>query len=966
MGAHFTTMGLCIDPNDLRKQENMNPIKIFVLTLCLSFIVIVRAQEIKVPAVIPTEHPRLLTHGDEGRSDLQQKLSTDPNAKRAYDEIVATLHYVANVQNDSTWLLSRLQMYWKSHYTDVYVKNGIYQSGSGKAPVPTVRFTGTRDAVTNYATPKLEDIKPYMDEDGKIYLQNRSVAGQPWEWIDQSKSGRTIESINQRIIELVRDAAFLYWYTGDERYGKMAYDVFDTYMTGMSYRNEPIDLNHGHDQTLVGLQAFEVIHEDIVMPLTIGYDFLYGYIQKHAPSKLPVYKETFSKWADIIIKNGVSFNNWDLIEARFIAHIALILDNDNAYPDHKGCQYYLDRILNINATRQWSLKDLIAYGFDANTGIWNECPGYSQGVVGDFTGFINLFDNTLHSDIQPAMPRVTKAVEALPQYLFPNGYIIGFGDTHYSRLNTSSVENMIRNAQSFGKKDQEIFFTKELKMLRGFDRQVNTTSGGRGLQSLFDKSALKLNDTIKAAQPKDFITPLFYAPNASWLVQRSGYNTKHALMISQAGSLGNHMHANGIAMELYGKGVVMAPEGGIGTTYMSGDYAEYYSQFPAHNTVCVDGISSYPVMKSNHAFEVKGNYPLSNQKAGYFPGLTYSDLYFLEPETNSDQQRLMGIIRTSDSTGYYVDIFRSKQKSGGERYHDYIFHSIGQDVVITDTKNQRLALTKTDKPTFADVNIMGFDYWYNNKSVITTADFKATFRLGVPNKDSLMMNMWMKGDQNREVFSVMAPKSTAYGRDDMLPRDIEELPLPTIMVRQKGEAWSHPFAAVFEPSTSSQPTSIKSISSFRPRNVAEDFVGLEVQNKSGISQYIFSSTNTYPVVYNDITVSASYAVVSMQDNQLNYLFIGRGTNIRSNDYSITSINPVTAALQTGKDALWFTADEPTILSVPEGVVKTTAVSFIKDAKTIKVFAVHKVVNNQKVLQFSLPVMSYTKLTMISK
>ena len=31
---------------------------------------------------------------------------------------------------------------------------------------------------------------------------------------------------------------------------------------------------------------------------------------------------------------------------------------------------------------------------------------------------------------------------------------------------------------------------------------------------------------------------------------------------------------------------------------------EYYSQFPAHNTVCVDGISSYPVMKSNHAFKL--------------------------------------------------------------------------------------------------------------------------------------------------------------------------------------------------------------------------------------------------------------------------------------------------------------------------------------------------------------------------
>lgn len=50
------------------------------------------------------------------------------------------------------------------------------------------------------------------------------------------------------------------------------------------------------------------------------------------------------------------------------------------------------------------------------------------------------------------------------------------------------------------------------------------------------------------------------------------------------------MHANGISMELYGKGYVLGPDAGIGLYLYSGlDYAEYYSQFPSHNTVCVDG-----------------------------------------------------------------------------------------------------------------------------------------------------------------------------------------------------------------------------------------------------------------------------------------------------------------------------------------------------------------------------------------
>ena len=82
-------------------------------------------------------------------------------------------------------------------------------------------------------------------------------------------------------------------------------------------------------------------------------------------------------------------------------------------------------------------------------------------------------------------------------------------------------------------------------------------------------------------------------------------NSRHSLMVSLNGSEGNHMHANGISMELYGKGYVLGPDAGIGKTLYQGlDYLEYYSQFPSHNTVCVDGISSYPVMKSNHSFTI--------------------------------------------------------------------------------------------------------------------------------------------------------------------------------------------------------------------------------------------------------------------------------------------------------------------------------------------------------------------------
>ena len=125
-------------------------------------------------------------------------------------------------------------------------------------------------------------------------------------------------------------------------------------------------------------------------------------------------------------------------------------------------------------------------------------------------------------------------------------------------------------------------------------------------------------------------------------------------MISLNGSEGNHMHANGISMELYGKGYPLAPDAGIGKTLYSGlDYLEYYGQFPSHNTVCVDGVSSYPIMKSNHGFELTSCYPASESK-DFISGINYSDVIFIEPESHAKQTRLYSIITTEEGFGYYA------------------------------------------------------------------------------------------------------------------------------------------------------------------------------------------------------------------------------------------------------------------------------------------------------------------------
>ena len=689
-----------------------------LLGLCVLFFLNAHGQEIPLPEKMPQDHPRVLTT-PEGKKETWKLIKKEAWAQDVFNKLKErTEVYTRRTESQPDWLLSRLAMYWKSHATEVYVKGEVFDhAGGAKAPAPTVRYTGTRGTAATHGRPKLEDVVPYDDSaEGNVTFCNNALEGRPQESVHPSKTGRNIESLNCEILGIARDAAFLYWMTGEEKYARLAAGVFDTYMTGIYYRNVPVDLNHGHQQTLVGLTSFEVIHEDalhIVVPL---YDFLYHYLQSNYPDKMMIYAGALKKWADNIITNGVPHNNWDLLQARYIMNVGLVLEDNEEYADGKGREYYIDYVMNRSSIRQWSLTKLADYGFDSETGIWAECPGYSSVVINDYANFTHQFDHNLQYDLVKAMTVLAKAVAATPQYLFPNRMICGFGDTHPSYLSTNFFIRMIQNAQANGKKEQERYFTALLKCLN--PEEGSEKSGKKNVRasvnSFFEDKPLVLDPKVKAGKIEDYVSPLFYAPNVSWLVQRNGMHPHNSLMISLNASEGNHMHANGISMELYGKGYVLGPDAGIGLFLYSGlDYAEYYSQFPSHNTVCVDGISSYPVMKSNHSFDLLSCFPASAEPGKGFTSVTYSQVAFREPESRADQTRLMGIVTTGPETGYYVDVFRSRKERGGDKMHDYFYHNLGQTMTLTAADGTDLNLHPTEELAFAGAHLYAYSYLYD-------------------------------------------------------------------------------------------------------------------------------------------------------------------------------------------------------------------------------------------------------------
>ena len=117
-------------------------------------------------------HPQIYIT-KEGKKEFLVRMEQSERVGEFMDDLTARIEpYVERHKTDPEWIVSRLQMYWNTRYKEVYVKGMDFSHGKGTAPVPTVRFSGSRDWATDYLRPELEDIIPYMDVERGLYLQN--------------------------------------------------------------------------------------------------------------------------------------------------------------------------------------------------------------------------------------------------------------------------------------------------------------------------------------------------------------------------------------------------------------------------------------------------------------------------------------------------------------------------------------------------------------------------------------------------------------------------------------------------------------------------------------------------------------------------------------------------------------------------------------------------------------------------
>ncbi|MGD0382018.1 MAG: heparinase II/III family protein [Thermoguttaceae bacterium] len=848
-------------------------------------------------------HPQILvTPAD--RESIKAKVGQYDWAKAAYAKFKTRVDdLVQRSESDPQFMSSRLFMNWQTHYTVPVVRNSRWTGGEGHAPVPTPRFGGARDWATKYQSPaRLEDLKPLNDNEGKVWLLNKETGSE--EWADAGQTGRMFETVNERIIQTAADAAFIYWLSGDKRYADYASEILWTYMYGFSFVQPPkFDPADPGAARIIGVTSFEVIHEDIVTPLAESYDFLYDFLRKQGKD-VALIQNQLKRMADRVIDGGGRTGNWNLNQARIIAFAGLALEENGNYPDGKGRPYYIDTVLNCRLPAQTGLTHVIKEGYDLETALWPEAPGYSFGTTADIVRTASLMSGDPAGQAVLADPILPRAIMAQMGLIYPNGFATGLGDTVNPRLNTIALELLITDARRRSDTALEDRLTAALQreIISGnYDRSANAN------MVALTKYVAELKQVPPALSHE---SRTFFGKPLNVLFERndSAAGPDYSLAAAMFGTAGGHAHANGLAIELYGAGLILGADPGRGSSYWQADHAEYYSQPPAHNTVIVNGKSTYRSGRGQIAMDLELVEPASGDPA-VSPNIGFAQAAFSYANPESRQQRSLALVRTGERSGFYFDVFRCRVQSEEDSFHDYLYHNIGQSLAICDSAGNPLALAGSDLLGSRHGTLKGYDYFKNERSADFAEDWRATFTAKLRSGPEHLMTLWMPGQVKRRVFTLDAPANHA-GRDALPPR-FGEIPMPTVLVRQQGDAWRQPFIAVYEPYLSTDGPAITKVRAAKVEGDNSSLAACVVEGRtkdggkdSAIKVLLAQDDRPADVrSFEGCNFQGSFAAILMGDGAISEVYLGHGQTLGDSRVFLTAADsaPISASLLRHED-----------------------------------------------------------------
>ncbi|MEQ8239633.1 MAG: T9SS type A sorting domain-containing protein [Cyclobacteriaceae bacterium] len=618
------------------------------------------------------------------------------------------------------------------------------------------------------------------------------------------------------------ESGLLYYLTGDEKYARLSADIIAHYVAALASREASktsISGNYFYDpRTTYGHFA-------------IAYDFVYNFLNKPDTKVFELSTETYENFnnteAQQAIKNivgnalaesagadthGKTISNHPVLTAPGVLFPILCVEDDTER------ERLFDVFWNVGTKRQNSFKNTILPMF-GEQGIWPEALSYS--FMPNVSLVLNIVDR-----LKPELNSVEDNIKVLEGgFLFdylrnPDRRFVRYGDSKRENDATGTLYRYTLNLAE--RKGLETIANQAKVALK----QAYDLEGGYQPQipnSIFDNyqsySQLLWGVPIPESTDDniDFNKPTVVIKHAGVALQRNYVeeeNENYGLCGIIGGAHYVHSHASGLAMELYGSGYVMGANGGLANTLaerQSPEHTGYFWRHAGNNTIIVNGTShgiQSGAWKSNSDIWMNTTINIAAEPKHLEEPINQNFSFatqFLDDKVNRcEQQRTLSTIRTSPTTGYYFDMFRSRSLAQNN-FHDYVYHNLGDYTAITNQAGEELDLTSTDRyqTDIGDTHKSPGWRFFENTQVTQLTDEAINVRFDISYNDRAM-HLFIPSGSSREYTKALGP-ATREAKNGYVKKKTQ-----IIAIRQSGEAWKNPFVAIFEP-TIGKESSVKSV-----------------------------------------------------------------------------------------------------------------------------------------------------------
>ena len=696
-----------------------------------------------------------------------------------------------------------------------------------------------------------------------------------------------------KYLQIALDCGMVYYVTQDEKYAYVASSIL--YSFTKSVQKSKLSDWHGRGGWLFPYDGFREVRV-IGYKVPLIYDFIAPYFKsggqsfdflRHKKVEFPLneLQKVFRTYADITVNYGHTGSNHSVLEAPSLVYNALAME------DEQEREKWLSYFLTENTNNQDALN-VMALNYKEKGDIWPETSQYlnhSTAILARLMLVVNKYKPSLK--LASKYPNILYALPRLDYFVYPNNDIVRWGDGH--RNGTAPYE-AFEDAYVLAKMDG-------LDELVGLFAPLILRAKEIGKHKRQDMESLFWHeDSIpgKAASINLDRTDRIY--HAGIVMQRNLSVTnkpEDGLMCFVGGAHMVHGHAEGMNIELYGEGEVLGVDNGRGR-YAQDIHENYSRIFAAHNTVIVNGSSQGEGGWANlgiNTVQVVSMEPQVGHK-GVSPYHSFSQTSFEDTggdKAEATQERTLALIRTSPTTGYYVDVFRSKSKLTNE-FHDYLYHNIGDRLII---ENNDMTFNDTPLRYMKNANNKWSNGRYRNPgwhffedvktSMPYAKDVLGTFQVEQLTKGAVYMQLHILGFDNREYTQVKAPITFEA------PKPYNELPTPTLVIRNHGAAWENPFVVVYEPFNEKEEATIKSVTKLEQNGLYKGLRIESVTHFKKIIQYVL--TMSKDDIYVDdalgINFRGSFGIITLNENkELQSIYIGEGEKLIFKDEVIITNN----------------------------------------------------------------------------